>query len=324
MPTDDNTVREMPDVAVEATPHVAGRLDWVGMDEIEVPVRLAAADGGTVQSSARVAAYVNLGRPEARGIHMSRLYLHVDQALAAEPLTPSSLRRLLRGFLDSHADLSDRAMVRVAFEHLVRRPALVSDNRGWKSYPVTITAGMERGQFGVELATEVLYSSTCPASAALARQLVQEGFAQDFPADGALDRDAVLAWLGSERGMRATPHSQRSAAEVRVRLNPGFDFPLIDLIDRIEDALQTPVQTAVKRVDEQRFALLNGTNLMFCEDAARRMQQALDADERIADFWLRASHYESLHPHNAVAIATKGVEGGYGPADHALAPLRAR
>lgn len=324
MPTDDNTVREMPDVAVEATPHVAGRLDWVGMDEIEVPVRLAAADGDAVQTGARVAAYVNLGSPEARGIHMSRLYLHVEQALSAEPLTPGSLRRLLRGFLDSHADLSDRAMVRVAFEHLVRRPALVSDNRGWKSYPVTITASMERGQFSVELATEVLYSSTCPASAALARQLVQEGFAQDFPADGALDRDTVLAWLGSERGMRATPHSQRSAAEVRVRLNPGFDFPLIDLIDRIEDALQTPVQTAVKRVDEQRFALLNGTNLMFCEDAARRMQQALDADERIADFWLRASHYESLHPHDAVAIATKGVDGGYGPADHALAPLRAR
>jgi GTP cyclohydrolase I len=41
------------------------------------------------------------------------------------------------------------------------------------------------------------------------------------------------------------------------------------------------------------------------------MQKALDADERIADFWVRASHYESLHPHNAVAIATKGLPNGY-------------
>ena len=32
---------------------------------------------------------------------------------------------------------------------------------------------------------------------------------------------------------------------------------------------------------------------------------ALDADERIADFWLRATHHESLHPHDAVAVATK-------------------
>ena len=50
---------------------------------------------------------------------------------------------------------------------------------------------------------------------------------------------------------------------------------------------------------------------MFCEDAARRIRRVLDADERIADFWLRAEHYESLHPHDAVAIATKGVPGGY-------------
>jgi GTP cyclohydrolase I len=50
---------------------------------------------------------------------------------------------------------------------------------------------------------------------------------------------------------------------------------------------------------------------MFCEDAARRMQAALDQDERIADFWLRATHFESLHPHDAVAVATKGVSDGY-------------
>ena len=71
------------------------------------------------------------------------------------------------------------------------------------------------------------------------------------------------------------------------------------------------MQTAVKREDEQAFARLNGQNLMFCEDAARRMQKALDADERISDFWVRASHFESLHAHNAVAVATKGIAGGY-------------
>ena len=42
-------------------------------------------------------------------------------------------------------------------------------------------------------------------------------------------------------------------------------------------------------------------------DACRRP----DADERISDFWVRATHLESLHAHNAVAIATKGVAGGF-------------
>ena len=305
------SARAMPDIASDAEPGAAGQLDWVGMDEIAVPVRIANQDGSIVQSPARVAAYVNLKRADARGIHMSRLYLHVDRHLSSEPLTPCSLRRLLRDFLDSHADLSDRARIGIHFDHMIRRPALASDNSGWKTYPVSINASLDASGFAVEVETEVLYSSTCPCSAALARQLIQEQFDADFPAGQALDRQQILEWLGSESGIRATPHSQRSSARVRVRLAGGFDLPIIDLIDLIESALQTPVQTAVKREDEQAFALLNGQNLMFCEDAARRMQEALDTDERIVDFWLRAAHLESLHPHDAVAYASKGVEGGY-------------
>lgn len=305
------SVRVMPDIASAAGKLTSGQLDWVGMNEIAVPVRLAGVDGAVVQSPARVAAFVNLKRAGARGIHMSRLYLHVDRHLAAEPLTPCSLRRLLRDFLDSHADLSDRAKISVRFDHMIRRAALRSDNSGWKSYPVVIEATMQEGEFALEMQTEVLYSSTCPCSAALARQLIQEQFARDFSDVDALDREAVLAWLGSEQGIVATPHSQRSSAKVHVRLAPAFDFPITEIIDVIEAALQTPVQTAVKREDEQAFALLNGGNLMFCEDAARRMQRALDADDRISDFWLRASHFESLHPHDAVAVASKGIEGGF-------------
>ncbi len=310
----DNTARVLPDIANEARPAVAGRLDWVGMGEIEVPVRLQTPDGESVASPARVSAFVNLQDPDARGIHMSRLYLHVDRALSSEPLSPCALRRLLKEFLESHAGLSDRALLTVRFDHLLRRPALISDNSGWRSYPITLTATMERGQFALELGLEVVYSSTCPCSAALARQLIQERFAADFTAGQPLDHAAVLAWLGSEQGICATPHSQRSIVELKVRLVPSFQsFPVAELIDRVERALGTPVQTAVKREDEQAFARLNGQNLMFCEDAARRVQAALDGDDHVADFWLRATHYESLHPHNAVAVATKGVAGGYGP-----------
>lgn len=296
-----NVVRSMPDIAKEAEPAIAGALDWVGMDEIAMPVRLVGADESVVQSAARVAAYVNLKQPDVRGIHMSRLYLHVDKALSAEPLTPCSLRRLLRDFLDSHAELSDRAMVRVAFDHLLRRPALRSDNSGWKSYPVAITATLERGQFALEMQVDVVYSSTCPCSAALARQLIQERFAADFARGRPLDYDTVIAWLGSEQGICATPHSQRSIAQARVKLAPSFGFPIAELIDTIEGALKTPVQTAVKREDEQAFARLNAENLMFCEDAARRVAASLSTDDRIERFDVSVAHFESLHPHDAVA-----------------------
>lgn len=300
-----NCARPLPDVASHAHPLTTGRLDWVGMDEISMPLRLAGV-GNDLAHPARIRAAVNLTRPEVRGIHMSRLYLHLDRALSAAPLSQRSVRDLLLDFLDSHAELSDSALLHVSFPLLLRRPALRSDNSGWRNYPVTIEGVLERGHFSIEISVEVTYSSTCPASAALARQEIQDAFLRDFPPGQSLEHDAVCAWLGSERGICATPHSQRSLAKVRARLLPSFqNFPVVDIIDRIEGALATPVQAAVKREDEQAFTLLNGSNLMFCEDAARRIQAVLDPADDIGDFHIRVSHLESLHAHDAVAEASK-------------------
>ncbi|PWK87657.1 GTP cyclohydrolase FolE2 [Fulvimonas soli] len=312
MHSHENTARLLPDVAVQAQPHLAGALDWVGMDGIEAPVSFDAGDGQVQRASAQVGAFVNLVRPDRRGIHMSRLYLLVDEYLSKRALDATTLEALLRAFLESHKDLADRARISIRFEHLVRRAALRSANSGWRAYPVSIEACLGAEGFRLELGTEVVYSSTCPASAALSRQLIQEQFARDFEAGRPLDREAVLAWLGSDKGIVATPHAQRSVARLLVRFVPGAKLDLIGLLDRVEAALGTPVQTAVKREDEQAFALANGGNLMFCEDAARRIQRALDADAAIADFHVRLEHQESLHPHDAVAYASKGVAGGYG------------
>ena len=307
---------QMPDIASHARAQVAGKLDWVGMNHIEVPIFLDNADGSRTQTTAIVSAFVDLGEPDKRGIHMSRLYLHLDRALAEHSVTPAALRHLLRDFLASHEDLSSKAMIRLDFDYMLRRKALVSDNYGWKRYPFSLIATMEGKAFQLEMAFQVVYSSTCPCSAALARQLIQDQFRKDFAGQSAPDFDAVVAWLGTEQGILATPHSQRSHADIRVKLATSFEsFPFVRMVDLIEGVLKTPVQTAVKREDEQAFALLNGQNLMFCEDAGRRLQSALNGEERVVDFWARCSHFESLHPHNAVAIVTKGVEGGYEPID---------
>ena len=97
-----------------------------------------------------------------------------------------------------------------------------------------------------------------------------------------------------------------------MELAPAFDeLPAADLIDRLETALATPVQTAVKREDEQAFARLNAENLMFCEDAARRVAAVLADDARVQRYEARVAHYESLHPHDAVArVSGKGRSAG--------------
>lgn len=293
----------MPDVAVEAL--AGGPLAWVGMEGVSMPVLVDGGGGATQPVLASIDAFVNLTRGDQRGIHMSRLYRLIDEHLGERPLNTDTLQHVLRAFLQSHHELASRARIRLRFELPLRRKALRSDNYGWRAYPVTIEATLDESALDISLATEITYSSTCPASAALARQAIQQRFSQRFPSPESLPRDTVLAWIGSEQGIPATPHAQRSVAYVSVKLTHGATWDAVALIDRVEASLGTSVQTAVKREDEQAFALANGSNLMFCEDAARRIQRTLNADDALADFHIRVAHFESLHAHNAVACAKK-------------------
>ncbi|WP_315263263.1 GTP cyclohydrolase FolE2 [Pseudomonas fragi] len=284
----------LPDVAAQSSQQAIA-LEWVGMCGIASPVLINGQ-----RLSAKIDAGVNLVDATARGIHMSRLYLALDQ-LETENLTPALLRQLLQCFLDSHEGLSNKAYVRIHSDVLLKRPALVSPLAGWKSYPTSIEASLKNGMFHVELKILVSYSSTCPCSAALARQLIQRQFIDDF-ANTSLQHADVLAWLGSSKGIVATPHSQRSAAHLTIRLEHQFpQLPLETIINNAEGALGTAVQTAVKRADEQAFALANGQNLMFCEDAARRLNTVLQKSSGVEAFKLKVVHAESLHSHDAVA-----------------------
>ncbi|WP_022940043.1 GTP cyclohydrolase FolE2 [Psychromonas hadalis] len=302
----------MPDIANSAQVQTEGTLDRVGMSNIELPLMVQTDNCAPQQVSASAELFVNLGDAKAKGIHMSRLYLQLDQLSTESELTLQTLTTLLEGFIESHHELSQQAFVKFSFDYHLRRKSLISEKRGWKAYPVVIIGQLINGQFNFELQVNVPYSSTCPCSAALARQLIQEEFAKKYNQQNSIDKEEVLNWLGSTQGIVATPHSQRSVVEVKVKLNKeNQSFPVIELIDLIENTLKTPVQAAVKREDEQEFARLNGQNLMFCEDAARQLQYMLHPQTKFDDFWLRVNHYESLHAHDAVSITTKGIKDGY-------------
>ena len=306
-------VTDMPDVASRELRNPEETLDWVGMSDVQQPLRIR--DGGSVREvQAKAQIYVDLADPQAKGIHMSRLYLILDEHSETRPLSVAGLKLLLASLLESHRGLSGRAFVQFDFDYYLRRQALVTENSGWNAYPVSIKGTHIHGETHVELAVGVHYSSTCPCSAALSRQLVQQQFDNDFGSSGEADIEAVRAWLGSEEAFVATPHAQRSIARVLVKFDDRLEhFPITELVDAVEDAVQTPVQTAVKREDEQEFARLNAANLMFCEDAARRVKSTLEREPRLVDYWVRVEHHESLHPHNAVAVLTKGVDHGYLP-----------
>lgn len=307
-------LNQLPDISHDSIANVEGTIDRVGMGEVEMPI-LWGKVGAEFRQMASVDAFVSLDSPQARGIHMSRLYFSLAQVLPHQQLKFSVLQSLISEFIEKQESLSKSATLIVRTELPYERPALKSGSMGWRKYPVEWRVRFEAGEWHFESKVEIMYSSTCPCSAALARQAVQKNFIEEFP-PGPIDRETIANWLARETSVVATPHAQRSFATLRIRwdrkaLESGFADEPLHLIDAIEEVLQTPVQAAVKREDEQEFARRNGQNLMFCEDAVRRIKDLLAKDSRIQDFVAKVDHVESLHPHSAVAMCAKGKPGGY-------------
>lgn len=295
----------MPDVTFQEESTTMNTLEWVGMSQIALPLQLQVGESTIAPAQAKASPYVNLTQPAAKGIHMSRIFLSLN-SVVDQTLSPQTLERLLCDYLQTHQGLSNAAKLELEFELMLKRSALLSDNFGWKSYPCNIL--MQKNESGVTLELEVAvpYSSTCPCSAALARQLIQKQFLADFMPSKPIDHDKIHQWLGSTQGIGATPHSQRSEARLKLKLDAKASyFPFQHAIDLAEEVLKTPVQTAVKREDEQEFARLNGQNLMFVEDAARKLKQAFHAEPMFLDFNIQVTHFESLHAHDAVACVSK-------------------
>lgn len=291
----------LPDSASE---QAIGRtaLDWVGMRGIAMPLSFAVEPAQACAAS--VDAWVDLVDPHARGIHMSRIHSILQAALAGRRVDGELLRAVLRAMLESQSLLSRRAQVDISADLLLLRPALVSALHGWQRYPVTLRARLSETGPEFEWEWRVGYSSTCPSSAALARSAQADAFTARF-GSGPVDASEAAAWLASAAGGVATAHAQRSEARMRMRFGADCAWPDIGvLVDRCEAALGTPLQTAVKRVDEQAFAMRNAANLMFCEDAARRLHAAF-ATDAASDFDARVAHFESLHAHDAVATVSR-------------------
>lgn len=307
-------MRILPDISHDVKADLAYPIDRVGMGNIEMPVLLS-YQSRHMTLPAKVDAEVNLRDTTAKGIHMSRLYMALKQTLEKGELGVEKIRALLGEFIRGQEGLSQSAFLKIRFELPVERKALLSEGHGWRQYPVVLLARQTEGgvQFSVEF--EVLYSSTCPCSAALARQLVQEQFSKDFSERHQVTVEEVAQWLTKESSIVATPHAQRSVAKVGLRFSDQVKSldEVFSWIDQVEEALQTAVQAVVKRMDEQEFARRNGSNLMFCEDAARRLKVLLESGKNVVDYWARVEHIESLHPHDAVAFVTKGIPGGYQP-----------
>lgn len=303
-------VQAVPDVVKEKLKSSLA-IDLVGIQDLTMPVRLTPK----ITASADLSVLVSLEDKKIRGIHMSRLYSSLHDYLSKNIVSFSGLKKVLIKVIKNQQETSKSGRIRLKSNFPVLRKALKSSLSGWREYPFyfELNYSEKKKAFQYIVGGEVLYSSTCPCSASLSQQIIKKEFEKTFAKKKSFKKEEVLDYLDDKKFLSATPHAQKSKAFFKLQLSEKLkdSFSLLKVIDDIEKALGTPVQTAVKREDEAEFAKLNANNLMFCEDAARHTALLFKNRKDILDYSIRVQHYESLHPFTVESSIVKGVKEGW-------------
>lgn len=289
-------------------------IDFVGIQNLEMPIRLK---NTSHQIPAVIDVSVSLDDPKVRGIHMSRMYESLHDFFEKEAVSFSSLETVLKKIISRQEKISLSGRLKVSAKWPKNTKALKSTLSGWRYYPFFYQIEFQGKEDIIRyvLGGEVLYSSTCPCSASLAREAVYREFQGDFP-DGdkeAFNRERVGKWLKAGKSQSATPHAQKSRAAFKILIaeKEKDQISILNIIEEVERVLGTPVQTAVKREDEMEFARLNGKNMLFCEDAVRRIGELFAKNKYFLDYHIQVRHYESLHPFTVESSLVKGVSNGW-------------
>ena len=255
------------------------QIQHVGISNFRLPIRFHTRDNGDLTLEASITGSVSL-EADKKGINMSRImrsfYKHAERTFSFD---------VIEAALDDYkTDLESMdARIQMRFSFPMQITSLRSGLTGYQYYDVALELVEKDGVRQKMIHLDYVYSSTCPCSLELSEH------------------------ARATRGQLATPHSQRSVARVSAVIDcAGKCLWFEDLIDACRRAVPTETQVMVKREDEQAFAELNAANPIFVEDAARLFCEQLQADPRVGDFRVIASHQESLHSHDAISVLTEG------------------
>lgn len=311
---------DLPDPQID--PFIPGskvKLDKVGVTGVDLPMKFKRRDGTTQELHVKASLYGSLDNPEAKGLNLSRFPIIMHEEIAGH-MSLEGLKGVLARLQEKQGSKHVYCKLRFKYpwvqEALRTRQELPERKKGheWKEsdpavfkivegvalshekmlgyifYDCILEGQWHDGKYKFFLTVEYVYSSTCPCSFELAQDAKQR------------------------RGKAANGHSQRSVGRITVEFNPDKHIVWIeDIVEMARRQVPTEVVIICKRRDEQAFAELNGSNLLFTEDASRLLYQGLDEmyeQGKISDFSIVTEHLESLHPWSATAVVSKGITGG--------------
>lgn len=257
-------------------------IEHVGIKGFELPVKYETPNNGDITLKTSVTGTVSL-EGHKKGINMSRIvrtfYEHKDGMYNID-----TIEKILNDYREKLGSFTANIFLKFSYPLLLK--SLRSDNEGYQYYNVMLEGRMDKsGKFRKFMHLDFVYSSACPCSFELSLHAMEN------------------------RGIACAPHSQRSIVRVSVEFSETLWIE--ELIQICRNALQTEVQVIVKREDEQAFAEMNGAYLKFVEDAIRLLYDKLNNCNKIIDFKAICTHMESLHKHDAIAVTSKGISGGF-------------
>ncbi|MEM9434992.1 MAG: GTP cyclohydrolase FolE2 [Pseudomonadota bacterium] len=279
---DEAYKQTMPDLQNGPSSLIRGakqQIQHVGISNFRLPIRFHTRDNGDLTLETSVTGTVSL-EAEKKGINMSRI-MRSFYKNASETFSFEVIEKTLDAYKEDLESFDARIQMRFSFP--MKMESLRSGLMGFQYYDIALEMIDQDGERRKIIHLDYVYSSTCPCSLELSEHARQV------------------------RGQLATPHSQRSVARISVEIDCDQNCLWFeDLIDICRKSVPTETQVMVKREDEQAFAELNAANPIFVEDAARLFCAQLQAEPRIQDFRVIASHQESLHSHDAVSVLTEG------------------
>jgi GTP cyclohydrolase I len=309
---------DLPDPQVDPfIPGLRVQLDKVGVNGVHLPIKFLRRDGTVQELQVEASLYGSLDDPNAKGLNLSRFPIVMHEEIA-DHMSIDGLKGVLNKLQSKQGSSHTYCKLRFAYpwtQEALRTRQELNINHGddptqhpdfFKEvegvylskkkavghifYDCVLEAQMHDDAYRFFLTVNYVYSSTCPCSFELAQDATRK------------------------RGQAANGHSQRSIAKITVEFNPDKHIVYIeDIVEMARKQIPTEVVIICKRRDEQAFAELNGSNLLFTEDASRLMYQGLDEmfnAGQISDFSIVTEHLESLHPWSATAVVTKGIQGG--------------
>jgi len=303
---------DVPDPQVEPIiPGARVPINKVGVSGVDLPVKLIRRDGTNQTLHAKVSLYGSLDNPKAKGLNLSRFPIVMHEEIANN-LSINGIVNILNRLQETQGSknvyckmsfkypwvqdalrtritLPDDAPDAQVFKVVDGKKLSFDKMQGFIFYNCVLEGQKIADEYKFFLTVDYIYSSTCPCSFELAQ-------------------NARLT-----RGKAANGHSQRSIAKITVQFDHNNPVYIEDVVEMARRQIPTETIVICKRRDEQAFAELNGSNLLFTEDSIRLLYEGLDEwfnNDKISDFLIVTDHLESLHNWSATAVTSKGIVGG--------------